>query len=47
MNKEELLELYLEKLRQYALEKLSHEDISILESVKQSLIFLEGELSGY
>ena len=47
MNKEELLELYLDKLRQYTLEKLSHQDISILESLKESLIFLEGELSGY
>lgn len=47
MNKEELLELYLEKLRQYTLEKLSHQDISVLESLKQSLIFLEGEMQGY
>ena len=47
MGKEELLELYLEKLRQYALEKMLHDDSTVLESLKASLLFLEGELSGY
>jgi hypothetical protein len=47
MNNEALLELYLKKLRQYTLEKLSQNDISVIESLKESLIYLEGELSGY
>ena len=47
MHEEELLEHYLEKLRQYALERLSNEDITVLESLKASLLFLEGELCGY
>ena len=47
MHKEELLERYLEKLHQYALERLSNEDITVLELLKASLLFLEGELCGY
>ena len=47
MNKEELLALYLEKLRLYASEKIEEKDISVLEALKASLLYLEGELSGY
>jgi len=47
MNNEALLELYLEKLRQYTLERLSQNNLSVIESLKESLTYLEGELSGY
>ncbi|CAA6824036.1 MAG: Unknown protein [uncultured Sulfurovum sp.] len=47
MDKEELLNLYLEKLRLYVLEKLENDDISVLEAMKESLTFIEGELTGY
>lgn len=47
MDNEALLELYLEKLRLISLEKLNEKDISVLEALKEAIIFLEGELSGY
>lgn len=47
MNNEELLNLYLEKLRQLTLENLSHEEISVLAALKKSMTFLEGEMTGY
>ncbi len=47
MDNEALLALYLEKLRLISLEKLSEKDISVLEALKEAIIFLEGELSGY
>lgn len=47
MDNEALLNLYLEKLRLYTLERLESNDASVLESLKASLIFLEGELTGY
>jgi len=47
MNNEKLLALYLEKLRLLTQEKLSHNDISVIEALKASLIYLEGEMQGY
>jgi len=47
MNQEELLALYLEKLRLLATEKLKEENITVLEALKASLIYLEGEMQGY
>jgi len=47
MHHEALLELYLEKLRQYTLENLSQNNLSIIEALKESLSYLEGEMSGY
>ena len=47
MNKEELLTLYLEKLRLLALENIQEENISVIEALKQSLNYLEGEMQGY
>jgi hypothetical protein len=47
MNDETLLDLYLEKLRLLALEKMDENNTSVLEALKEALIFLEGELSGY
>ena len=48
MNKEELLNLYLEKLRLLTIEQLdSSPNLSVIKALKQSLIYLEGELSGY
>ena len=48
MNKEELLNRYLEKLRLLTLEQLtSSPNLSVIEALKKSLIYLEGELSGY
>jgi len=52
MDNEALLNLYLEKLRLYTLEKLEAQnvtvqDITVIEALKASLIFLEGEMTGY
>ena len=47
MDQEELLNLYLEKLRLLALEKMEESDISVIEALKKSIIYLEGEMQGY
>ncbi|CAA6800217.1 MAG: Unknown protein [uncultured Sulfurovum sp.] len=48
MNNDELLNLYLEKLRQLAKESLEDKKaLSVMEALKQSMIFLEGEMTGY
>lgn len=47
MNQEELLNLYLEELRILSLEKLKENNISVLTALKESIIFLEGEMQGY
>ena len=47
MNKEELLQQYLEKLRVLALEKLESQEMSVIEALKTSIIYLEGEMQGY
>ena len=47
MNQEELLDLYLEKLRLLSLEKLKNDDISVIEALKRSITYLEGEMQGY
>lgn len=47
MNQEELLDLYLEKLRVLCKEKLEENDISVMEALKESIVYLEGEMQGY
>ena len=47
MNNEELLNLYLEKLRLLSLDALQNKNVSVLEALKASLIMLKGEMSGY
>jgi len=47
MNKEELLNLYLEKLRLLSMQKLEEKNISVIETLKESIIYLEGEMQGY
>ncbi|MCF6244872.1 MAG: hypothetical protein L3J43_07520 [Sulfurovum sp.] len=47
MENEELLALYLEKLRLYSLETLEAKEITVLEALKASLVFIEGEMHGY
>lgn len=47
MNQEELLNLYLEKLRVLALEKIEENNLSVIEALKESLLYLEGEMQGY
>lgn len=47
MNKDELLDLYLEKLRRLCQEKLEEENLSVIEALKASIIYLEGEMQGY
>ena len=48
MENEELLKLYLEKLRLLTLESLERkEKLSVMEALKLSMIFLEGEFTGY
>ena len=47
MNQEELLNLYLEKLRVLSLEKLVGNKLSVMEALKESIVYLEGEMQGY
>lgn len=47
MDQEELLNLYLEKLRVLCNEKLEEKEISVIEALKESLVYLEGEMTGY
>ena len=47
MNQEELLNLYLEKLRVLSLEKLEDNKRSVIEALKESIVYLEGEMQGY
>ena len=47
MNSEELLDLYLEKLRLLCKEKLEESNISVIEALKESILYLEGEMQGY
>jgi len=47
MQEEELLNLYLEKLRVLCTEKLEEKNLSVIEVLKESIILLEGEMQGY
>ena len=47
MQQEELLNLYLEKLRVLCTEKLEEKNLSVIEVLKESIILLEGEMQGY
>ena len=47
MDQEELLNLYLEKLRVLCNEKLKEKEISVMEALKESIVYLEGEMQGY
>lgn len=47
MNEEELLNLYLEKLRILSLEKIKERKLSVVEALKESILYLEGEMQGY
>ena len=47
MKNEELLNLYLEKIRLLSLEYLNEKDISVIEALKMSIRYLEGEMQGY
>ncbi len=48
MESEELLRLYLERLRTVSLEILEEQSgITVIEALKKAILFLEGEMSGY
>jgi|AGBJ01.1.fsa_nt_gi hypothetical protein len=47
MDQNELLDLYLEKLRLLALEKMEENNLSVIEALKASILYLEGEMQGY
>ena len=47
MNQDELLELYLEKLRVLCKEKLDERNLSVIEALKESILFIEGEMQEY
>ena len=47
MNKNELLDVYLERLKTLSLERLDDKNISVIEALKASLNYLEGEMKGY
>jgi len=47
MNQEELLDLYLEKLRVLCKEKLEESNVSVIEALKESILYIEGEMQEY
>ena len=47
MNNEELLNIYLERLKTLSLERLEDQKVSVIEVLKASLNYLEGEMKGY
>ncbi len=47
MNNNELLDIYLERLKTLSLERLGDNNISVIEALKASLNYLEGEMKGY
>ena len=48
MKNDELVDLYLEKLRLLTLECLEGKEIlSVMDALKKAMILLEGEMSGY
>ena len=47
MNQDALLELYLEKLRVLCKEKLEERDISVIDALKESILYIEGEMQEY
>lgn len=47
MDNEELLKIYLERLKSLSLEQLYDNKVSVMEALKASLNYLEGEMKGY
>lgn len=47
MNSQELLDLYLKKLRLLCQERLEEGNLSVIEALKESILYLEGEMQGY
>ena len=47
MKQDELLDLYLEKLRVLCKEKLEERNLSVIEALKESILYLEGEMQEY
>jgi len=47
MNEEEKLKVYLEKLKQLSFEKIKEKNMTALQALKESLNYVEGEMTGY
>ena len=47
MKQDELLELYLEKLRVLCNEKMEERNMSVIEALKESILYIEGEMQEY
>ena len=47
MKQDELLELYLEKLRVLCSEKMEERNMSVIEALKESILYIEGEMQEY
>jgi hypothetical protein len=47
MNEEEKLKVYLERLQKLALEKVKEKKITAIAALKESLHYIEGEMTGY
>jgi len=47
MNEEERLQIFLDKLSKLAFEKLQDQNISAMQALKESLNYIEGEMTGY
>lgn len=47
MKQDELLDLYLEKLRVLCNEKMEERNMSVIEALKESILYIEGEMQEY
>jgi len=47
MSEEEKLKVYLERLKQLSFEKIKEKDVTALQALKESLNYIEGEMTGY
>jgi len=47
MSEEEKLKVYLEKLKRLSFEKIKEKDVTALQALKESLNYIEGEMTGY
>ena len=47
MNQEELLTIYLERLKELALERLHERDTTAIAALREAFNIIEGEMKGY
>ena len=47
MNQEELLNIYLDRLRELALERLNEKNTTAIAALREAFNMVEGEMKGY